>query len=250
MTTSIRAHTSEPPGPARLNTAPSLHADEEDLASAQLSDEAPIEAANPRSLKYSLMLLGMSAVWGVLISQFGQGQIYWIMGPYAAVISIVLLTLRSRALLALMRPTLKNVGIGVAVGTAMTLATYPAFALAKQFFPELARNVSELYSKSNDELLITALLWVAVIAAAEDLLWRGAWIEALTPRFGRLYAGVLSVVLYAGTQLCCKSFIVGLLALCCGTIWTIQRHYTRSVISPLISHLIWTPTVILLVPVV
>ncbi|MDB4987710.1 MAG: hypothetical protein JWN04_2888 [Myxococcaceae bacterium] len=235
----------------QVHTARATAASDDALAREPVSGETPlVEGAHPRSPKYVLLLLGMSIVWGVLLSQFGQGQIYWIMGPYAAAMSVVLLTLRSRALLNLMRPTLSNVAIGLAVGAAMTLATYPAFHLAKQLFPELTRNVSELYSKSNDELLITALSWVAVIAAAEDLLWRGAWIEALTPRFGRLYAGMLSVVLYAGTQLCSKSFIVGLLALCCGTVWTIQRHYTRSVLSPLISHLIWTPTVILLVPVV
>jgi len=210
---------------------------------------APVEAPPVRSLKYSMMLLGMSVVWGVLLSQFGQGQIYWIMGPYAAAMSAVLLTLRSDALLRRLRPTRKNVAIGIGVGVGMTLATYPAFAAVNALFPTLAANVSQLYRQSHDESLWVALAWVTVILAAEELLWRGAWYEALTARFGRRGAGALSVLIYTGTQLCCGSFIVGLLALVCGALWTVQRYYTGSLLAPLISHAIWTPTVILLLPV-
>jgi membrane protease YdiL (CAAX protease family) len=211
--------------------------------------EAAVPATPVRSLRYALMLLGMTVAWGILLAQFGEGQIYWIMGPYAVSMSAVLMTLRSRALLGRLRPTVRNVAIGCAVGLAMTVATYPAFAAAKALFPELSRNVTQLYRQSHDESLPIALAWVVVILTGEELLWRGAWIEALTARFGRMGAGVLSVLLYAATQLSSGSFIVCLLALCCGTVWTLQRHYTSSLISPLISHMIWTPTVILLVPV-
>lgn len=208
-----------------------------------------LDAPPARSLKYSLMLLGMSVVWATLLGQFGEGDIYWIMGPYAAAMSAVLLSLRSKTLLRRLRPTARNVGVGLAVGVAMTLATYPAFNLAKSLFPQLAANVAQLYRQSHDEALLTALAWVVVLAAAEELLWRGAWVEALTARFGALGAGTLSVLVYAGAQLGSRSFIVCLLALCCGAIWTVERYYTRSLVAPLISHLIWTPTTILLVPV-
>lgn len=212
--------------------------------------EAQLATARPRSARYALLLAAISAVWGVLMSQFGQGQIYWIMGPYAATISVVLLTVRGRALLALLRPNPKNVALGCAVGVGMTLATYPAFSAARALFPELLANVAQLYRQSHEEWLPTAVAFTVVILVAEELLWRGAWLEALTPRLGRRWAGFASVVIYAGTQLCCKSFIVGLLALCCGAVWTVQRRYSNSLVAPLISHAIWTPTVILLVPVV
>jgi hypothetical protein len=32
-------------------------------------------------------------------------------------------------------------------------------------------------------------------------------------------------------------------------VWTAERYYTKSMIAPLLSHAIWTPTVILLLPV-
>lgn len=223
---------------------------DDEIAPEDVDTEENVEAAPVRSLKYSLMLLGMSLVWAVLLRQFGEGQIYWIMGPYAAAISAVLMTLRSHALLRRLRPKARDVAIGIGVGVGMTLATYPAFAAARALFPELAAEVAELYRQSHDESLATALAWVVVILTAEELLWRGAWIEALTARFGPFRAGALSVVIYALTQLSSGSFIVCLLAFCCGAIWTAQRYYTGSLLAPLLSHLIWTPTVILLVPVV
>ena len=230
--------------------ASSMQSPSDDLGIDEASGEVHIDETPARAPKYALLLGGMSIAWGVMMSQFGQGQIYWIVGPYAALISVVLLTVRGHALLRLLRPNLKNVSVGIAVGGAMTLATYPAFSAAKSLFPELFANVAQLYQQSHQEWLPTALTWVVVILTAEELLWRGAWIEALTPRFGRLGACLISVGIYAGTQLCCKSFIVGLLALCCGALWTLERHYTKSLLAPLISHLIWTPTVILLIPVV
>jgi membrane protease YdiL (CAAX protease family) len=59
----------------------------------------------------------------------------------------------------------------------------------------------------------------------------------------------LSVASYAAAQLGSGSWIVMLLAIVCGTIWTLQRHFTRSLLAPLLAHLIWTPVVILLHPV-
>jgi len=219
--------------------------DGEPELTAQHKDHSP----PVRSLKYSLMLLAMSVVWGIFLHQFGTSPIYWIMGPYAAALSALVLTMRGHALRRALRPSARNVAVGIGVGVAMTLATYPAFHLAKELFPALAHNVSQLYRQSGDESLPVALAWVTVILAAEELLWRGAWIEALVARFGRTRAGVLSVLIYAATQLSSGSFIVCLLAVCCGAVWTAERFYTKSLIAPLISHAIWTPTVILLLPV-
>jgi membrane protease YdiL (CAAX protease family) len=61
---------------------------------------------------------------------------------------------------------------------------------------------------------------------------------------------VLSVASYAAAQIGTGSWILVLLALVCGTVWTLQRRWSRSLLSPLLAHLIWTPVVILLHPVV
>lgn len=80
--------------------------------------------------------------------------------------------------------------------------------------------------------------WALVILTAEELLWRGAWIEALSSHFGRGAAGALSVLIYALTQLSSGSLILCLLAACCGAVWTVERHYSKSLFAPLLSHAI------------
>jgi membrane protease YdiL (CAAX protease family) len=60
---------------------------------------------------------------------------------------------------------------------------------------------------------------------------------------------VVSIASYAAAQFGTGSWIVMSFALVCGTLWTLQRHLTGSLLSPLIAHVIWTPIVILLHPV-
>jgi membrane protease YdiL (CAAX protease family) len=171
------------------------------------------------------------------------------MGPYSAAVCVTLLLARGHALRARLRPTVKNVALGVGMGVLMTVLTYPAFDLARWLFPELVSHVADLYRQSQNERLGVALGAVLIILTAEELLWRGAWYEAWCLRLGPLRASALCVASYALTQLCSGSFIVCLLAVVCGTVWTALRHGSGSLVPSLIAHAIWTPTVILLVPV-
>lgn len=222
----------------------------------QQEREAPARVADAQgdepsafSRRYVFLIFGLTAIWGVLMNQFGQSPIYWVMGPYSAAVCVILLIARGHALRARLRPTVKNVALGVGMGVLMTVCTYPAFDLARWLFPELVSNVADLYRQSQNERLGVALVAVLVILAAEELLWRGAWYEAWCLRIGPLKASLLCVASYALTQLCSGSFIVCLLAIVCGAVWTAMRHYSGSLVPSLIAHAIWTPTVILLIPV-
>ena len=220
-----------------------------DVAQSALAAERAGDSPSAFSRAYVLLVVGLSIAWGALMSRFGNGPIYWIMGPYALAVCGLLLSARGHALRARLRPSVANVALGVGIGLLMTACTYPAFALARQLFPELTHHVADLYRQSNDERLSVALTAVLIILSAEELLWRGAWYEAFALRIGPLKASLLAVASYAVTQLCSGSFIVCLLAIVCGAVWTAMRHYSRSLIPSLIAHAIWTPTVILLVPV-
>jgi uncharacterized protein len=231
------------------STIPSeMRLQEERERPARVAD-AQGDAPSAFSRRYVLLILGLTAVWGVLMNQFGESPIYWVMGPYALAVCVTLLVARGHALRARLRPTLKTVGLGVGMGVLMTLLTYPAFDLARRWFPALVGNVADLYRQSQNERLSVALIAVLVILTAEELLWRGAWFEAWCVRIGPLKACALCVASYALTQLCSGSFIVGLLAVVCGTVWTAMRYYSGSLVPSLIAHAIWTPTVILLIPV-
>lgn len=211
-------------------------------------EPAPIEgSASPRLL---LLMLGLTVVWGLLMQRFGStGNIYAVMGPFALGVLLVVVALSSSKLTVWLRPNRRSVLSGLAVGVSMTLATYPAYALLRSLVPEIEQPVAALYAAAHQTTLAAALPWVIAIIVAEELLWRGALLYVLERRVPPALAMAISVATYAAAQFGTGSWIVMLLALVCGTLWTLQRHFTRSLLSPLLAHLIWTPTVILFHPV-
>jgi len=215
----------------------------------QSAAPAPIEgsAASPRVL---LIMLGLTVGWGLLMQRFGStGNIYAVMGPFALSVLLVVVALSSSKLAIWLRPHRRGVLSGLAVGVAMTLATYPVYALLRSLVPEIEHHVAALYAAAHQTTLAAALPWVIAIIVAEELLWRGALLYVLERRVPPALAMTISVATYAAAQFGTGSWIVMLLALVCGTLWTLQRHFTRSLLSPLLAHLIWTPTVILFYPV-
>ena len=220
-----------PPESKRL---PSPHADHDDGGRrsplALIASSAPI------------------APWFLLMGRFGAG-IYALMGPFALGVALLVGVVYRARVREWLRPTRRGVVVGVLVGAGMTLATYPLYALACSIYPPLRVDVAVLYGAARETPLSEALPWVLAIIVAEELLWRGALLEAFATRVSPRAALALSVATYCLAQAGTGSWIVTALALICGTLWTVQRHLTRSLLSPLIAHLIWTPTVILLLPV-
>ena len=204
--------------------------------------------AHERAVGLPLALV-LVAGWGAFMRSFGAREVYLIMGLYAlAVSALVLLTFRAEAR-SWFRAGPRGLAVGIGLGLLMTGLTYPLYDLAHALVPELSVKVAALYRSSNKESALSALPWVLVILSAEELLFRGALPRGLERHMGRRAAWLVSVALYAGAQACSGSLIVALLALCCGAVWTLERMLTGSLIAPLLSHMIWTPTVILLRPV-
>ena len=141
-------------------------------------------------------------------------------------------------------------GIGVGVGAVMTAGTHGAYAIGVKLVPSLPLQVTVLYIHASTQSVLSALSWTLVILIAEEILWRGALLNVLERRVGRKGAIALSLATYTLAQAGAGSLIVALAALVCGAIWTAERVYTSSSLAPLISHTMWTLTVIHLVPVI
>jgi membrane protease YdiL (CAAX protease family) len=195
------------------------------------------------------LLSALTLAWGFVMRQFGDGEIFTIVGSYALCASALVLVLYRREIRSWFLARARQVAIGLFVGGVMTALTYPTYRVAVALVPGLEPVVVRLYRTSHEGHLGSALLWVLLIIAAEELLFRGAWLFELEALLGRRAALGLSVVVYAAAQAASGSLIVGLLALCCGTLWTIERILSGSLIAPLISHMIWTPVIILFHPV-
>jgi membrane protease YdiL (CAAX protease family) len=130
----------------------------------------------------------------------------------------------------------------------MTVLTYVAYAVAIRVWPGMAPHVVELYAASRGGDPGSALVWTLIILAAEESLWRGWLLRPLSRLVGRRGALALSLATYALAQVGSGSGILVLAALACGAIWLAERAWTGSVVAPLLSHAIWTPVIIHLVP--
>lgn len=195
------------------------------------------------------LALACCGLWAVLLRRFDSGDVYAVLGPFACVVCAICFALAPRELLAAFRPRAVPCLAGVAVGVLMTLLTYPVFQLATKLVPALDAQVAGLYEGARSTTTTRALLWLVAIISAEELLFRGLLPHALSPLTGTRTAYLLALALYALCQLGSGSWIVGLLALVCGAIWTILRVRTQSLLASWIAHAIWTPTLIVLWPV-
>lgn len=196
-----------------------------------------------------LLSLGLAVGWTLLMRTFGGDDVYPVVGPYALAVVAVVASLQSRTLKSALAPSSTAIVTGFLVGTSMTIATYPVFRLAAELFPALRPNVAALYRAAATRTPWQSLPWVVAIVLAEEFLFRGVLLDALGFRHRKRVAAAVSVSVYVLAQAGTGSAIVAFMALVCGTIWTVQRVATRSLLSPLLSHLIWTPVVILFRPV-
>jgi membrane protease YdiL (CAAX protease family) len=195
------------------------------------------------------LLAGMLVVWFLLFQRFGAGDVYAVVGPYACAVSGALIALRHAAIRQWLRPDRRSIAIGVAVGVGMTLLTYPIYRLAASLWPGLTANVIGLYAGARSTTLPKALAWMLAVILAEELLFRGVLPDVLSNWMAQRAAYALTLLIYALAQYGTGSLIVLLMAVVCGTVWSIQRVLTGSLASCLVSHLIWSPTVILFCPV-
>jgi membrane protease YdiL (CAAX protease family) len=192
----------------------------------------------------------LTVVWFTLARRFGHGDVYAVIGPFACIVSASVIALYRRALAPALRPSTRGIVSGIVLGSAMTALTYPVFQLAVLIWPELEANVEQLYAAARNTTLPRALIWASAAAIAEELLFRGMLLDSLSRLMQPWMAAALSVVIYALAQLGAGSFIIFLMALGYGSAWTLQRRLTGSLLSTLISHLIWTPTTLVLFPVI
>ena len=209
-----------------------------------------IAQARPRA---AWLILGAAilfiAVWPLILQSFGGDRVYVSLGLYSLVIIATMTAVGWKAMPLDRGASVRGVLIGVVTGVVMTVATYLAYHLCVALFPGLAHHVSGLYVATRTTNFAAALAWTALAVVAEEVLWRGALLNVFPRGSRRNVVIALSLLTYAAVQFGTGSWIVALAALICGAIWMVERLWTRSIVAPLISHAIWTMTVIHLYPV-
>lgn len=195
-------------------------------------------------------VLLVSLAWALILRKFQHGNVYELLGPFSLVVLALVFGRRPRAVLTLLRPRWLGAAVGLTTGVAMSAATYPCYWLARTWFPFLEGEVGALYRGAQLGFSPADVAWLWVVVFTEEVLWRGRCYRAFGKHFSPGWAGTMSVLVYAAAQLGAGSWIVSLLALTCGAVWMVLRARTGGLLAPLVSHLVFTTTVIIVYPVV
>ncbi|HYP77785.1 MAG TPA: CPBP family intramembrane glutamic endopeptidase [Polyangiaceae bacterium] len=180
--------------------------------------------------------------------------------PFAFVgVLLVVLALRSSALpVRQFRPSRHSLLIGVGAGVLMVILTHLSYGWLCAIFPGVRAGTSELLSLLNvvgfSPPARAAL--IVVIASCEEVLFRGLLpgsargsprpIQAPQAReFGAIAAWS---AIYALTTIPLRSALLVLCAFVCGTLWGTLRVATRSVLVPILAHVLWDLGVLLVWP--
>jgi len=136
----------------------------------------------------------------------------------------------------------------VGIALLMIAATYLLYAESYRV-PGLQPQVRELYLVFTSEPgRYGAAPIIAFVVLAEEVVWRGVLLRALEQRVGPLGQVVLATLLYSLMQAASGSWVLWGLSVLLGLVWTLQRVLYRTWAAPLITHLIWDGTVMILYP--
>lgn len=146
-----------------------------------------------------------------------------------------------------------NVLQGLAGGVAMAWLTHLLYPPTVALLPNLAQQVEGLYADlTAPPGLVAALPVLVLVVVAEECIWRGVLVDAVLGNAagGRrmLAAVVLSSLVYTLPQLGSGSPVLFALALVCGVVWAAQRLWSRSLVTPTLTHLVWNLLVFVAFP--
>jgi hypothetical protein len=149
----------------------------------------------------------------------------------------------------LLRPTPRSVGLGVLGGVLMALLTHLLYPLAASWVPDVADQALVLYHRLDSPPgRVAALPIVLLVVLAEELVWRGIAYAQLRRRLGRPAAVVAATFVYAVPQLASGTWLLPVLAVTCGAMWTTQRDISGNLVVPLLTHFTWNVLVMVAFP--
>lgn len=129
------------------------------------------------------------------------------------------------------------------LGAAAALAFFGAYFVA-QHVPVLSGALDSVLARADAGSTVIVLAIALANGIGEELFFRGALYAALPPRSAIFGTTIVYVCVTAVT------FNVALViaALIMGTIFGMQRRATRSVLAPMVTHLVWSTLTLLALP--
>jgi len=143
----------------------------------------------------------------------------------------------------------RGAALGVGTGLLMAVLTKMFYPLGVAWVPQIPSAVAALYTYlAEPPGPFAALPILALAVVAEECIWRGLLIDALSPFYHLVTVVLCSAVIYSLPHLAGRSLILFGVALVCGIIWGLLRVATGSVSVPVLSHLAWNLNIFILFP--
>ena len=175
----------------------------------------------------------------------------WVgIGPVSVALGVAALVLDGGALRALLRPSAARVVRGLAVGAAMTALTYALYPLFVRVVPAGALETRRLYVVFSSLPPAAAALLLLPVIAGEELVWRGVVQGALARRVGPVAGVLVGAAVYAAAHAAAGSLLLVVVALGCGVVWGTLRAVGDDLVAPLIAHVVWDVSLLLVHPLV
>lgn len=138
------------------------------------------------------------------------------------------------------RPVITGIVVGVAVGAAFVLG-----ALVAREIPALAHYVTGVLEFANYQTLWLMVFSILLNAIAEELFFRGALYTALEKH----HPAIISTVIYTVAILVAtRNPMLGFAALVLGAVCAFERRATGGVLAPILTHMVWGLTMVLVLP--
>ncbi|MBW2507715.1 MAG: CPBP family intramembrane metalloprotease [Deltaproteobacteria bacterium] len=175
----------------------------------------------------------------------------WLGTGTAALVAIALLRLGCNAnALSLRAVSRSGAALGLAVGVAMSIATWVLYPISAELVPAIQAEVTKLYALLRQPPgPVWAFPVLVLVVAAEELVWRGLAIDVLGKTGKMLRPVLLSSLIYMLPQVAFRSPLLVLVAFVCGMVWGLLRVRTGGLAAPLVAHLVWDILVFVLFPV-
>ncbi|MEX3510152.1 type II CAAX endopeptidase family protein [Kocuria carniphila] len=130
------------------------------------------------------------------------------------------------------------------VGGVLLALVFFAGAFLVRFIPFLRDPVDELLDYARVGSLVFVLITTAVNGVAEEMFYRGALWRAVKPG----YRMVVTTVLYTAVTALAGVPLLAFAAAAMGVMVAVLRERTQSLTPPIIAHLIWSLTMLLVLP--
>jgi len=206
-----------------------------------------VSRAHPAVLPLLAVLTWMACF--AVLGQLGTWSLFVVAGPLLSALALA----SGVVPLSLLRPSVGRVVAGVAAGVVMVAASHAVFAALVAAWPGARGPALSLYAlfASGGWSPATRLAFLVVVAVSEEVVFRGALdgapgAAAAGPRDAARVG--LFALAYATGTLPLGNPLLFACALSCGVAWGGLRLASRSLVTPLVAHVLWDVGVLLVWP--